>query len=64
MSKLRTLLLYYLTEIRLIILIIFKKRNAKKGKLEEASHRSNTFMETYYFQLHYFSIGYEWEMEN
>lgn len=32
-------------------------------KLEKTSDRSSTFMETCQFQLHYFSIGYEWEME-
>lgn len=35
----------------------------KKVKLEEPYHRPNTFMETCQFQLHYFSIGYEWKME-
>lgn len=35
----------------------------RKGKLEETSHRPNTFMQTYLFQVLYFSIGYEWEME-
>lgn len=64
MSKLSILLLSYLTEIWLIRLIHRQEKFCnKKGKLEETSHRSNSLLETYQFQLHYFSIGNEWEME-